>query len=69
MLRSAFLLLALGLITAGCSGPDGMEASDPPPEDSDERATTYPSDPARIVIDEEGDDWESVPVRHTDPTG
>lgn len=46
-----------------------MEASDPPPEDSDEPVTTYPSDPARIVIDEEGDDWESVPVRHTDPTG
>ncbi|MFP4227577.1 MAG: endonuclease/exonuclease/phosphatase family protein [Salinivenus sp.] len=66
LLRFALVLV---LVVAGCSGPDGMEDTDPPPNDSGESATTYPSEPARIVIDEEGDDWDPVPVRHTDPTG
>lgn len=68
-------VLVLALLWVGCSGPGGMEDSQPsdepddPPAETDEPEITYPSEPARIVIDEAGDDWESVPVRHTDPSG
>jgi endonuclease/exonuclease/phosphatase (EEP) superfamily protein YafD len=69
-------VLVLALVWVGCSGPGGMDESDPPPDtpddppaETDEPEITYPTDPARIVIDGEGGDWAPVPVRHTDASG
>ncbi len=70
------LLLSCVLLLIGCSGPDGMDdSSDPPtepddpPAETDEPSLSYPTEPARIVIDESGEDWAPVPVRHRDPSG
>jgi endonuclease/exonuclease/phosphatase (EEP) superfamily protein YafD len=70
------LVLTCALLLIGCSGPDGMNDSDGPPDapgdppaETDEPETTYPTEPVRILIDEAGEDWAPVPVRHSDPSG
>jgi endonuclease/exonuclease/phosphatase (EEP) superfamily protein YafD len=58
----SLLIALIGLV--GCNGA-GSEGGDAGPE----TAGAYPSEPARIVVDAEGDDWTSVPTRHADPSG
>ena len=69
---SVLLLLGCGGIGETGEGsaednPPAEEAS-PPAEESDGAAPIggYTTQPARIYVDEHGDDWSSVPVRHDD---
>lgn len=76
MSRLSLAGVLIAFVLVGCSGPGGMEESTPPsnepgdpPPETGEPEVTFPSSPARIVIDEAGGDWEPVPVRHSDPSG
>ncbi len=76
MSRHLVLTLALSFlfVVGGCGGlggttDDGGDEGSP----EDVSATTAPVDgyvshPARIYVDEEGDDWTDLSVRHTDPS-
>ena len=73
MPRRLLLCVAVSflLIAGGCSGPTGttVEQEDDPPEEQPAATAPvdgYASHPARIYVDEEGDDWENVAVRHAD---
>jgi len=64
--RCTPLLVAVLLMgSLGCSGSDPGETTDVPPEPS----TSFPTQPARILIDGAPEDWSDTPVRHTDPEG
>lgn len=65
LFHAVFLLL---FIANGCSGLNG--AGDTPAPEPVERPAPvngYETQPAQIYVDEAGDDWTDLSVRHTDP--
>jgi len=56
--RALFVVLALSLV--GCGGTGETEGTDAAAVDG------YDAQPARIYVDGEGGDWDTVPVRHDD---
>jgi endonuclease/exonuclease/phosphatase family metal-dependent hydrolase len=62
---TSLLVAALLMGSLGCSTSDPGETRDVPPEP----ATSFPTQPARILIDGASSDWEDASVRHADPEG
>lgn len=62
------LLLSLLVLVGGCGGlGETDDGTNTPPEEV-APVNGYPSQPARIYVDERSDDWDSVGGKHTDPT-
>lgn len=65
------VVLTFLLVAGGCGGMSDTvgerEESDGGQPSTNAPVDGYASHPARIYVDEEGDDWENISVRHTDP--